>query len=88
MGEAMNDSELRRREMAVAAMDLEGRRRALSIGRDSEETGDRWMDVETGKKGGRGWMQNDHLGFRGWCGRVEDGRWIREHPTAYDARSA
>ena len=47
MGEAMNDSELRRREMAVAAMDLEGRRRALSIGRDSEETGDlewdRWI---------------------------------------------
>ena len=47
VGEAMNDGELRRREVAAAAMDLEGRRRALSIGRDSEETGDlewdRWI---------------------------------------------
>ena len=87
MGETMNDGELRRREVAVAAMDLEGRRRALalslSIGRDSEETPSRCV-----KKGGGGWMQNDHLGFRGWCGWVEDSRWILEHPTMLDARSA
>ena len=30
-------------------------------------------------------MQNDYLGFRGWCGWVEDSRWIREHPTVFDA---
>ena len=31
VGEAMNDGELRRREVAVAAMDLEGRRRWIGL---------------------------------------------------------
>ena len=43
---------------------------------------------ERGKERRRGWMQNDHLGFRGWCGWVEDSRWIPDHPTVFDARSA
>ena len=51
-----------------------------------------WIEsCEARKKVGGGWMENDQrteLGFRGWCGRVEDGRWICEHPTTYDARSA
>ena len=31
MGKAMNDGELRQREVAVAAMDLEGRRRWIGL---------------------------------------------------------